>query len=321
MLCHRDDRWCRSFLCVENFLSKGDHERLAFRLSEMLLLLNQGERLDPKALAERFNVDVRTIQRDLNVRFGALPLEKDEGRYRLAPSYLGHLGARDIREFTALAGLTGLFPLEAGSILRELFDRRLQDALLVKGHHYEALIGRESDFRTLELAIIEHSVIAIDYQKQDGRKRYFGLKPYKLLNHKGIWYLAAVDGETLKTFAFSRIMTIERDGANYQPDDSIGERLKREDGIWFTEKPIECLLTVSPDVAPFFRRRKLIANQEVLAELPGGGLQIRAVVGHENQILPIVRYWIPHVRVDQPTDLWNSLIRELREFADSTGAS
>ena len=296
-------------------MSTGDHERLAYRLSEILLLLNQGERLEPRDLAQRFGVDVRTIQRDLNVRFGALPLEKVEGRYRLDPRYLGHLGAREIREFTALAGLTGLFPQEAGSILRELFDRRLHQALLIKGHHYESLIGRESDFRALEMAIIEQAILAIDYQKHDGRKRYIGLKPYKLMNHKGIWYLAAVDGDILKTFAFSRINSIERNGANFQAEASICERLKREDGIWFTETPIECFLRVSSEAAPFIRRRKLIANQEIAAELPDGGLRIRAVVGHENQVLPIVRYWIPHVRIEQPTSLWETLIRELREFS------
>ncbi|WP_172201754.1 YafY family protein [Niveibacterium sp. COAC-50] len=298
-------------------MSSRDHEHLAYRLSEILLLLNQGESLEPKDLADRFGVDVRTIQRDLNVRLGALPFEKVEGRYRLERQYLGHLGVREIREFTALAGLTGLFPQAAGSVLRELFDLRLHQALLVKGHHYETLTGREADFRALELAIIERALIVIEYQKSEGPKRYGGLKPYKLMNHKGIWYLAAVDGETLKTFAFTRIVAIEREGGTFQPDGSIGERLRREDGIWFAEKPIAFILTVSPEAAPFFRRRKLIANQEIEAELPNGGLRIRAVVGHENQVLPIVRYWIPHLRIEQPEHLWAALVRELRAFVAS----
>ncbi|MCX9157782.1 WYL domain-containing protein [Niveibacterium sp. 24ML] len=298
-------------------MSTRDHERFAYRLSEMLLLLNQGESLEPKALAERFGVDVRTIQRDLNVRLGVLQLEKVEGRYRLDPRYLGRLGAREIREFVALAGLSGLFPEEAGSILRELFDLRLHEALLVKGHHYEDLSGKDGEFRALERAIVDRAILAIDYQRADDRKRYSALKPYRLMNQKGIWYLAAVDGDTLKTFAFTRILAIERQGGTFDAEPSIIERLKREDGIWFTEKPIECLIAVSPEVAPFFRRRKLIANQEIASELPGGGLRIRAVVGHENQVLPIVRYWIPHLRIEQPTSLWVRFLRELQDFAAS----
>ena len=45
------------------------HDTLVRRLSEMLFKLNQGERLDPAALAEEFGVNIRTIQRDLNERF------------------------------------------------------------------------------------------------------------------------------------------------------------------------------------------------------------------------------------------------------------
>ena len=45
------------------------HDTLVYRLSEVLTKLNQGDSLDPKALADEFGVNRRTIQRDLNVRF------------------------------------------------------------------------------------------------------------------------------------------------------------------------------------------------------------------------------------------------------------
>lgn len=40
--------------------------------------LNQGELLDPQALADEFGVNLRTIQRDLNVRFACLQLIKTQ---------------------------------------------------------------------------------------------------------------------------------------------------------------------------------------------------------------------------------------------------
>jgi len=49
------------------------HDTLAFRLAQMLVKLNQGEKLDPQTLAKEFGVNLRTIQRDLNVRFAYLP--------------------------------------------------------------------------------------------------------------------------------------------------------------------------------------------------------------------------------------------------------
>lgn len=50
------------------------HDTLVYRLSEVLTKLNQGDSLDPQALADEFGVNLRTIQRDLNVRFAGLPL-------------------------------------------------------------------------------------------------------------------------------------------------------------------------------------------------------------------------------------------------------
>ena len=55
------------------------HDTLVYRLSEVLTKLNQGEALDPQALADEFGVNLRTIQRDLNVRFAGLPLIKANG--------------------------------------------------------------------------------------------------------------------------------------------------------------------------------------------------------------------------------------------------
>jgi hypothetical protein len=47
---------------------------IAYRLTELLRRLNEGERLDPQALARKFEVNLRTIQRDLNERLAFLDL-------------------------------------------------------------------------------------------------------------------------------------------------------------------------------------------------------------------------------------------------------
>lgn len=130
-------------------MTAGTHDTLVYRLAQMLVKLNQGERLDPRALADEFGVNLRTVQRDLNVRFAYLPLENAGGRYFLDPSFLGKLNIRDIERFAGLAGIRGLFPSLSDEFLRDVFDSRIQSALLVKGHHYENLAGKEGLFREL----------------------------------------------------------------------------------------------------------------------------------------------------------------------------
>jgi predicted DNA-binding transcriptional regulator YafY len=106
-------------------MASGSNDTLVQRLAMMLVKLNQGESLDPRALAQEFGVNVRTIQRDINERFGYLPLEKIDGAYRMTPAFLGRLTLKDIDRFAALAGVAGLFPSLSVEFLRDIFDARV----------------------------------------------------------------------------------------------------------------------------------------------------------------------------------------------------
>ena len=292
-------------------MNSGNHDTLVYRLAQMLVKLNQGEKLDPHALADEFGVNLRTIQRDINVRFAYLPLEKTAGRYHLDPAFLGKLSTRDIERFAGLAGVLGLFPSLSDDFLRDIFDTRIQSALLVKGHHYEDLAGKEMAFRQLEQAIVARRHVAFEYQKEEGLKSYSAIAPFKLMNHKGIWYLAARDGDKLKTFAFAKIDGLKLLDTQFDPDPQVDKTLAEEDGIWLGEDKKEIVLKIAREVAGYFKRRRLIANQVIEKELEDGGLIVSAKVGHVNQVLPIVRYWIPHIRIISPEGLQDEMEREL----------
>ena len=295
-------------------MSNDNHDTLVYRLAQILVKLNQGERLDPQSLAVEFGVNLRTIQRDLNERFAYLPLEKADGRYRIDPTFLGKLSTKDIERFASLAGVRGLFPSLSDSFLRDIFDARMQVALLVKGHSYEDLTGKESLFRELEQAIVARRHVTLDYSKDEGVKTYVALAPFKLVNHKGIWYLAARDGDQLKTFAFTRIAQLRLLDSRFEPDPGIEAKLLAEDGIWFREDSIEVVLKIASEVAGYFKRRRLIANQVIDNELEDGSLLLSARVGHANQVLPIVRYWIPHIRIISPESLQTEMERGLAMY-------
>jgi len=292
----------------------GNHDTLVYRLAGILMKFNQGEKLSAYSLADEFGVSLRTIQRDINVRFAYLPILKEDGLYSLDPAFLGKLSNRDIKHFASLAGVCGLFPSLSDSFLRDIFDQRLESAFLVKGHHYEDLAGKDQLFRSLEKAIVESRHISFDYRKEHEVKAYSTVEPYKLLNHKGIWYLAGKDAGKLKTFSFSRIRSLLLASTSFTPDPAVQETLLNEDGIWFSSEKKEIIMSISQEVAPYFKRRKLIANQVIEKELEDGGLIISAKVGHANQVLPIVRYWIPHIRIISPEGLQTELEELLASY-------
>ena len=232
-------------------MASNNHDTLVYRLAQILVKLNQGEHLDQPSLAEEFGVNLRTIQRDLNARFAYLPLQKVGGFYHIDPAFLGKLSTRDIERFAGLAGVHGLFPSLSDEFLRDIFDTRIQSALLVKGHHYEAMAGKEQVFRDMEKAIVARRQISFDYRKTDGKKSYAAVSPYKLINNKGIWYLAALDGEKLKSFSFTKIVDFRALDSCFNWDPRIETQLAQEDGIWLSEAKQEVVLKVDRNVASF----------------------------------------------------------------------
>jgi predicted DNA-binding transcriptional regulator YafY len=299
-------------------MASDNHDTLVYRLAQILVKLNQGERLNPQGLADEFGVNPRTIQRDLNVRFAYLPLQKSEGHYHLDPTFLGKLSTKDVERFASLAGVRGLFPPLSDDFLRDVFDARIQAAVMVKGHNYESMVGKEATFRSLEQAIVGRQHIAFDYQKESGLKFYTGVAPFKLINHKGIWYLAARDGEKIKSFSFAKIENLHFLESSFSADPDIDKRLAEEEGVWLNDDKTEIVLKIDCEVAGYFKRRKLIANQVIEKELEDGGLILSAKVGHPNQVVPIVRYWIPHIRIISPEGLQTEMESEIAAYLTAT---
>lgn len=294
-------------------MSQGEHDRLVHRLSLILLKLNQGEALEPKALSQEFGVNLRTIQRDLNHRFTYLPLQRVGGRYSLEPAYLGRLTLKDVQAFAAFAGVQGLFPQLTQEFLRDVFDTRFRSGVLVRGHHYESLDGKEQMFRTVKHAVADRRTVSFCQLRNGQRKHFRSVEPHRLLNHKGVWYLAAKDGGKLKTFAFGSIDVLMLDEATFDPDPTVDAALQG-DGLWIGAEPLEVTLSVSRDVAHYFKRRPVLVNQTILEERKDGTLLLSSRVGHDNEILPQVRYWVPHLQIVSPLSLRERLVIGMRQY-------
>ena len=286
-----------------------EHDKVAVRLTQILLKLNQGEKLDPHQLADEFKVTLRTIQRDLLERFSYLPLKKDNGLFSLELFYLGKLNAHDVERFACLAGVKALFPVLKDDFLRELFDTRISEAYLVKGHHYEDLSKKNHEFKQLEQAILQHRWIQFAYKDKTYRAQ-----PYKLVNYNAIWYLAAKADEQLKAFTFSQLKRMVIDCEQFSPDLEVNRIIEQEDSIWFTETKREVVLKVDSSVAQYFQRRALLPNQQIDKTLEDGSLIVSSRIARDNQILPIIRYWLPNVQIISPNELGHSLLQSLREY-------
>jgi predicted DNA-binding transcriptional regulator YafY len=303
----------RAMFCGLNAMSKGEKQSIAVRLADMLTELNKGKGCTVKQLVARFGCTERTVQRDLDA-FKFLDIRKDaDGFYRLPPTALGKLSTQDIEHFATLAGVRGLFPKLNDEYLRELFDNRKRSAILVQGVHYEDLGGKAYFFDQLESAIVQRQRVSFTYDKGGSPHSYSQVEPYKLVNHDGLWYLAAEDAGKLKAFSLFKMDRLQVDATAYTPNEEVEQTLKDEDDIWLNMKKQEVLLHISGDAMGFFLRRKLVAKQKLL-EQHADHIVVSTTIAHPNQVLPIVRQWLPCIRILSPLNLQQALEAGLRQY-------
>jgi predicted DNA-binding transcriptional regulator YafY len=146
------------------------------------------------------------------------------------------------------------------------------------------------------------------------KEKSYRSQPYKLVNHKAIWYLAAVTDEQLKAFSFSQLQRVVIECEIFTPDTKIHNTIANEDSIWFSENKREIVLKVDSSVAYYFQRRDLLPNQQIDKTLEDGSLIVSSRIAHDHQILPLIRYWLPNIEVISPNEMRLNLLQGLREY-------
>lgn len=294
-------------------------DKLAYRLAQLLRRLNEGDKLHPQTLADEFEVDRQTIMRDLTQRFDFLDLQKrKDGLYELAPEQLGRITLSNVERFASLAGINGLYPGLNKAFLSELLLGRPPTTLLVQPQSFETIDDPHDWFATLKAAAQDRRVVHISYQKDSKQgteaKRYNSLEPYKMVHNQGVWYLAAGHDGNLKAFTFSKILSLDVTHACFVPEARHEQMLEEEDSIWLNANKKEVVLKVAQPAAHYFERRKLVGGQKIDKKLEDGSLLISCRVAHPAQIVPTVRYWLPHVRIISPDGWQKDLEEEMHAY-------
>ncbi|MCV2370228.1 helix-turn-helix transcriptional regulator [Roseateles oligotrophus] len=290
--------------------------KLAVRLVRILKLLFDGHRLTTRQLVAEFSVSKSTILRDLE-RLSEFGLETEGYAYFLNPNILGAYSSTDAKNIVDNIGGTHLFPDLSLDLLSELARNDPKKTILIKGHHLENINPSGANYSIIRSAIRGRNRISFEYKKKYSSKNYDQVEPYKLVNHKGIWYLAAKHADRPKTFSFGLIQQLLIDDSkSFEHDAKLLEAVNNDDGIWFGAETQRIVIMVDAEAAPYFKRRKLISNQVIEKEFPNGSLQLAVQAVHPNQVIPIVKYWIPHLRIHSPAELQRQLIYEIQDYSE-----
>lgn len=294
----------------DNNVSKaaGAYDKLAQRLAETLILFHQQDRITRSQLADKFSVSERTIFRDLS-RLSPIVEHMGEGCYQLTPQYHQSLRTRDIQQLLDISGGASAFAGQNALFWTTLLRSDGIPQFTVKPLAAEHEIENATlySFGLLQQAIAGQHCCSFVYK---GKPRK--VEPYRLVNVKNIWYLAAMEQENLKGFLLSSIKWLAVSKETFTPQTHIHQCIDEEDDVWFSLHKFPVLLRVSATVAAYFLRRNVLPGQVIEARNSDGSLDVTCRIADERQILPIVRYWLPHLRVLSPGSLQQTLNTQLQ---------
>ena len=246
---------------------KHDYDKTLTRLTNILSKLNDGEALSVKELAEEFNVSTRTIQRDFNERLISFPIYKDGKKWKMQDGFrlekttsIEDAVVLDIME-GLIGGSSGAFANKAKNLLAKL-----------KNKDYNPI------YTKLDIEDISDKLVEV--QHLDFRNDVDVLKKYYLKNVTKI----KISDDTFKS--------------NSKLDATLDNALS----IWFDEdaEPFEVKLLISSSIAKYFKRKPISKNQTIESIFKDGSMEVVVKITHEMEIMPLVKYWIPHVQALEP---------------------
>ena len=100
----------------------------------------------------------------------------------------------------------------------------------------------------------------------------------------------------------------------FTPNEQLKREIIQNDSISHGNQLAEVVVQVSKFAAPYFLRRNLLPNQELVRKLNDGGLLLVSKNINEMDIIPLVQYWIPHLVVISPVEIQNQIINKLQQY-------
>ena len=285
---------------------------LAKRLAFILTKLNNGERFTLEELALEFGTNTKTISRDLKERFIYIPIKKEGKYYSLEEYALGKLNLEDIKNFATISGIKSLYPTLTNQFLTEILENKINRVFLIKNSGFEVIENKKEDFEKLSRAIAKYQLVEFIYKNVEKI-----VEPYKLINSNGVWYLCANDNEKLKTYSFTKMENLKIKNDKFNLNIELLNQIEKDEINWFSNEAKEVHLKIDNNAKEYFLRKKILANMKIIEETSEYFI-VSTKIAFDDEIINLVKYWIPYIEIISPNDLAKKLNDILNSYIKRT---
>ncbi len=166
----------------------------------------------------------------------------------------------------------------------------------------EDISDKLTEVQILETAIKSKNTIICNYKIDETTK--IKINPLKIVNYEGFWYLVAVGAKNdiLKKYYLKNISFVKITNETFEVTEELDDLLENSVSIWFQEdiEPFDVTLYIDSKIAKYFQRKPISKAQIIEKKDDDGSLKIKVTITHEMEILPIVKYWIPNIKIIEP---------------------
>ena len=172
--------------------------------------------------------------------------------------------------------------------------------------------NKKDDFEKLSRAIINHYVVEFLYKDKEKI-----VEPYKLINSNGVWYLCANDSGKLKTYTFTKIENLKTKEDKFNLNSELLKEIEKDEINWFSNELKEVQLKIDNSAKEYFLRKKVLSNMQIVKENDEYFI-VSTKISFDDEIINLVKYWIPYIEIISPNDLAEKLNNILNNYIKRT---
>lgn len=298
------------------------NQKALIRKINIFTRLNVGETINIKDLVDEFGVSERTIQndiKDLSKMHDIVNL--GHKNYRFAKGYR----IRQSKDEEKRIAISLMKALQISAIPQ--MNEYVDDVLSIN-KKYEKMFLFDLDFEPIKnfmmfkvilQAIDWKNAIEFNYNKRDGSSKKVSAHPYRIANFKNFWYLIAYDlrDERIKAYHFNSISKVHNLGENFILDryEELDRVCSNIDSAYYKKEPHKTKLQLTNN-AKFYLLRHLPKNMKLLEKNSDFAI-VEVSYRHDNEILSIIKRWLPDIKIIDNPQLYQKLKSTLINYLNS----
>jgi predicted DNA-binding transcriptional regulator YafY len=314
------------------------------RVLTVLEILQARDRVTGAELAERLEVDLRTVQRyivrlkDLHIPISSSP--GVGGAYRLRPgfrlppllltneeAFALSLGLQSLRQIglSAFAPATESALAKLGRVLPDSLResvRTVEDVVAIEPGPWVVSTSVESLIRAAS-AIRTSKRIRFSYQSHDATASRRQIEPYAVMHTDGRWYLIGhcILRKALRTFRLDRIADLQVSATSFRRPDNFDARRYLHERMPFIQSDYQIDVWID---MPIEEAERTFAPWRVATEEQDGGTRLRCGRDRLEMFAAMLLSMGRRIVVHSPAEMretFRRLARQAMEAADESSSS